>query len=79
MRLVPLLAGLLLATALVTLAPSGGASGVDACTSLKDASCGALVCAATEDGWWVCSDPCAYQSDCCRATGNLWCPEAPPE
>ena len=66
MRVVPLLLGLLLATALVSLAPSAQAGPVDGGCIQND-----LV--------WLCTDPCAYQSDCCAATGNVWCPEYPPE
>lgn len=63
MRIVPLLAGLLLATALVSLAPGAGAT-ADCVT----VDAGGLV------DQTVCTDPCAYRSDCCDAAA-FWCPE----
>lgn len=66
MRATPLLMGLLLATALVAFVPAAQAGPVGG------------GCVQT-DLLWVCTDPCHMQSDCCRATGNVWCPEYPPE
>ncbi len=60
MRTMTLLAGLMLATALVAFAPTADAS--NGCIDVKG---GAQVCL---------PDRCAYQSDCCDATG-FWCPE----
>ena len=59
MRTLPLVMGLLLATALVTFAPTSAAS--EKCIDTPAAD----VCV---------PDRCTFQSDCCPATG-FWCPE----
>lgn len=71
MRTIPLLAGLLLATAFFAFVPSADASAY-LCTSATSPSCDALVCT-NATGAMVCSDPCYYQSDCCSY--SFWCPE----
>ena len=82
MRTLPLLAGLMLTLALVSLAP-GAAAAVETCTLATDPSCPGVLCTDGNgdgrfDAWTECRlvlDPCWYQSDCCRYSGNLWCPE----
>lgn len=61
MRTMTLLAGLMLAAALVTFVPAAEATGDIDCIEYKDRVV-------------VCLDPCYYQSDCCRYSG-FWCPE----
>lgn len=69
MRLVPLLAGLSLALALVSIAPGADARR-EPCEMVD---CSASPCIETPYAD-VCTDRCTFQSDCC-ATSQVWCPE----
>lgn len=83
MRTIPLLAGLSLAFALVTFAPTGAAS--NGCNEIKSDPCPGLVCSDVNgDGHYgtlecvpATIDRCEFQSDCCpnQPGSGVWCPE----
>lgn len=78
MRALPVVMGLLLATAFVTLVPAADAR-ADTCVGTSSA-CPGIVCQdANGDRKFttnecVTVDRCEYQSDCCSTT-SFWCPE----
>jgi hypothetical protein len=78
LRALSLLAGILLATALVALAPAADAR-ADACTSLTSGTaCPGIVCYDSNADRHLtsdeCVDRCLHQTDCC-ATTSFWCPD----